>query len=386
MTKIDIVSGFLGAGKTTLIKKLLAEAFPGEKLVLIENEFGEISIDGGFLKDSGVQISEMSSGCICCSLVGDFNKALKDVHEQFHPDRILIEPSGVGKLSDVIVAVENTVKDVPDMKLNSFVTVADATKVKIYMKNFGEFYNNQIESAGTIILSRTQRLSQEKLEAAVALLREKNPNAAILTTPWDQLDGMTILSAIEKVSLADELLAHMRAEHEADEAEHEHEHHHHHHDEDEHDHDHCCHHHDHDDDDDDDHEHCCHHHHDEDEHDHDHHHHHHHDGEECDDPHCGCHHHHHHADEVFTSWGTETVKAYSEAELEHILTALDSGEYGAILRAKGIVAAADGGQWLHYDFVPEEHQVRRGPADYTGRICVIGSQLKEDKLSQLFGL
>ena len=386
MTKIDIVSGFLGAGKTTLIKKLLAEAFPGEKLVLIENEFGEISIDGGFLKDSGVQISEMSSGCICCSLVGDFNKALKDVHEQFHPDRILIEPSGVGKLSDVIVAVENTVKDVPDMKLNSFVTVADATKVKIYMKNFGEFYNNQIESAGTIILSRTQRLSQEKLEAAVALLREKNPNAAILTTPWDQLDGMTILSAIEKVSLADELLAHMRAEHEADEAEHEHEHHHHHHDENEHDHDHCCHHHDHDDDDDDDHdhEHCCHHHHDEDEHDHDHHHH-HHDGEECDDPHCGCHHHHHHADEVFTSWGTETVKAYSEAELEHILTALDSGEYGAILRAKGIVAA-DGGQWLHYDFVPEEHQVRRGPADYTGRICVIGSQLKEDKLSQLFGL
>lgn len=389
MTKIDIVSGFLGAGKTTLIKKLLAEAFPGEKLVLIENEFGEISIDGGFLKDSGVQISEMSSGCICCSLVGDFNKALKDVHEQFHPDRILIEPSGVGKLSDVIVAVENTVKDVPDMKLNSFVTVADATKVKIYMKNFGEFYNNQIESAGTIILSRTQRLSQEKLEAAVALLREKNPNAAILTTPWDQLDGMTILSAIEKVSLADELLAHMRAEHEADEAEHEHEHHHHHHDhdEDEDEHDHCCHHHDHDDDDDDDHdhEHCCHHHHDEDEHDHDHHHH-HHDGEECDDPHCGCHHHHHHADEVFTSWGTETVKAYSEAELEHILTVLDSGEYGAILRAKGIVAAADGGQWLHYDFVPEEHQVRRGPADYTGRICVIGSQLKEDKLSQLFGL
>ena len=387
MTKIDIVSGFLGAGKTTLIKKLLAEAFQGEKLVLIENEFGEISIDGGFLKDSGVQISEMSSGCICCSLVGDFDRALKDVHEQFHPDRILIEPSGVGKLSDVIVAVENAVKDVPDMQLNSFVTVADATKVKVYMKNFGEFYNNQIESAGTIILSRTQRLSQEKLEAAVALLREKNPNAAILTTPWDQLDGMTILSAIEKVSLADELLAHMRAEHEADEAEHEHEHHHHHHDEDKHEHDHCCHHHDHDDDDDDDHdhEHCCHHHHDEDEHDHDHHHH-HHDGEECDDPHCGCHHHHHHADEVFTSWGTETVKAYSEAELEHILTALDSGEYGAILRAKGIVAAADGGQWLHYDFVPEEHQVRRGPADYTGRICVIGSQLKEDKLSQLFGL
>ena len=384
MTKIDIVSGFLGAGKTTLIKKLLAEAFQGEKLVLIENEFGEISIDGGFLKDSGVQVSEMSSGCICCSLVGDFNKALKEVHEQFHPDRILIEPSGVGKLSDVIVAVENTVKDVPDMKLNSFVTVADATKVKIYMKNFGEFYNNQIESAGTIILSRTQKLSQEKLEAAVALLREKNPNAAILTTPWDVLDGETILSAIEKVSLADELLARMQAEHAADEAEHEH---HHHHDHDD-DHDHCCHHH-HDDDDDDDHEHC--HHHDDDddhdEHDHDHeHHHHHHDGEECDDPHCGCHHHHHHADEVFTSWGVETVKTFTEGDLERILSALDSGEYGAILRAKGIVPAADGGQWLHFDFVPEEHQVRRGPADYTGRLCVIGAELKEAKLAELFGL
>ena len=380
MTKIDIVSGFLGAGKTTLIKKLLAEAFQGEKLVLIENEFGEISIDGGFLKDSGVQISEMSSGCICCSLVGDFDRALKDVHEQVHPDRILIEPSGVGKLSDVIVAVENAVKDVPDMQLNSFVTVADATKVKVYMKNFGEFYNNQIESAGTIILSRTQRLSQEKLEAAVALLREKNPTAAILTTPWDALDGMTILSAIEKVSLADELLAKMRAEHEADEEEH---HHHHHHD-DEDEHEHCCHHHDHDDDDDD-HDHCCHHHHDHDEDEHEHHHH-HHDGEECDDPECGCHHHHHHADEVFVSWGAETVKPFTEDELERILTALDGGEYGAILRAKGIVAAADGGQWLHYDFVPEEHQIRRGPADYTGRLCVIGSGLKEDKLRQLFGL
>ena len=381
MTKIDIVSGFLGAGKTTLIKKLLAEAFQGEKLVLIENEFGEISIDGGFLKDSGVQISEMSSGCICCSLVGDFDRALKDVHEQFHPDRILIEPSGVGKLSDVIVAVENAVKDVPDMQLNSFVTVADATKVKVYMKNFGEFYNNQIESASTIILSRTQRLSQEKLEAAVALLREKNPTAAILTTPWDALDGMTILSAIEKVSLADELLAKMRAEHEADEEEH---HHHHHDDEDEHEY--CCHHHDHDDDDDDDdHDHCCHHHHDHDEDEHERHHH-HHDGEECDDPECGCHHHHHHADEVFVSWGAETVKPFTEDELERILTALDGGEYGAILRAKGIVAAADGGQWLHYDFVPEEHQIRRGPADYTGRLCVIGSGLKEDKLRQLFGL
>ena len=389
MTKIDIVSGFLGAGKTTLIKKLLAEAFQGEKLVLIENEFGEISIDGGFLKESGVQISEMSSGCICCSLVGDFNKALKDVHQQFAPDRILIEPSGVGKLSDVIVAVENTVKDVPDMQLNSFVTVADATKVKVYMKNFGEFYNNQIESAGTIILSRTQKLNQEKLEAAVALLREKNPDAAILTTPWDQLDGKTILSAIEKVSLADELLARMRAEHEADEAEHHHHHHdhdeedehhhehHHDHDEDDHDHDHCCHHHH--DDDDDDHDHCCHHDHDEHEHHHDH------DGEECDDPHCGCHHHHHHADEVFTSWGVETVKVFTEAELETILTALDSGDYGAILRAKGIVHSEDG-KWLHFDFVPEEHQVRFGAADYTGRLCVIGSDLKEDKLAALFGL
>ena len=386
MTKIDIVSGFLGAGKTTLIKKLLAEAFQGEKLVLIENEFGEISIDGGFLKESGVQISEMSSGCICCSLVGDFNKALKDVHQQFAPDRILIEPSGVGKLSDVIVAVENTVKDVPDMRLNSFVTVADATKVKVYMKNFGEFYNNQIESAGTIILSRTQKLNQEKLEAAVALLREKNPNAAILTTPWDELDGRTILSAIEKVSLADELLARMRAEHEADEAEHHH-HHHDHDDEDDHDHEHCCHHHH--DDDDHDHEHCCRHHdHDEEHehhHDHDEHEHHHHDGEACDDPHCGCHHHHHHADEVFTSWGVETVKVFTEAELDHILTALDSGDYGAILRAKGIVHSEDG-KWLHFDFVPEEHQVRFGAADYTGRLCVIGSQLKEDKLAALFGL
>ena len=386
MTKIDIVSGFLGAGKTTLIKKLLAEAFQGEKLVLIENEFGEISIDGGFLKESGIQISEMSAGCICCSLVGDFNKALKDVHQQFAPDRILIEPSGVGKLSDVIVAVENTVKDVPDMKLNSFVTVADATKVKVYMKNFGEFYNNQIESAGTIILSRTQKLTQEKLEAAVALLREKNPNAAILTTPWDELDGKTILSAIEKVSLADELLERMQAEHAADEAEHHH--HHHDHDEDD-DHEHCCHHdheehdhchHDHDED-----EHCHHHEHDHEDHDEHEHHHHHQDGEECDDPHCGCHHHHHHADEVFTSWGVETVKVFTESELDAILTALDSGDYGAILRAKGIVHSEDG-KWLHFDFVPEEHQVRFGAADYTGRLCVIGSQLKEDKLAELFGL
>ena len=387
MTKIDIISGFLGAGKTTLIKKMLAEAYAGEKLVLIENEFGEISIDGGFLKESGVQVSEMSSGCICCSLVGDFGEALKEVYEQFHPDRILIEPSGVGKLSDVIVAVEDTVKDVPEMALNSFVTVADASKVKVYMKNFGEFYNNQIESAGTIILSRTQKLSQEKLEAAVALLREKNADAAIITTPWDQIDGKAILAAVEKVSLADELLAAMRHEHE------EHEHHHHHHDHGEdctcgcHDHEHehhhhhdeeCCHehheHHDHDE--------CCHEHH----HEHHHHEHHHHEHDEhCT---CGCHdhdHHHHHADEVFTSWGAETVKVFSESELRRILTALDSGEYGAILRAKGIVSA-EGGKWLHFDYVPEEHEVRFGAADYTGRLCVIGSQLNEHELHHLFGL
>ena len=333
MTKIDIVSGFLGAGKTTLIKKLLAEAYKGEKLVLIENEFGEINIDGGFLKESGIQISEMSAGCICCSLVGDFNKALKDVEAQFHPDRILIEPSGVGKLSGVIVAVENTVKDVPEMKLNSFVTVADATKVKVYMKNFGEFYNNQIEAAGTIILSRTQKMTQEKLEAAVSMLREKNADAAIITTPWDELDGKAILSAIEKVSLADELLEKMRAEHEADEHEH---------------------------------------------------HHHHHDGEECDDPACECHHHHHHADDVFSSWGKETPKLYSKAALDDILAKLDSGDYGRILRAKGIVNGEGG--WLEFDYVPEEHEVRAGHPDYTGRLCVIGAELKEDKLAELFGL
>ena len=350
MTKIDIVSGFLGAGKTTLIKKMVKEAYQGEKLVLIENEFGEISIDGGFLKDAGIQISEMSSGCICCSLVGDFGKALREVKEQFQPDRILIEPSGVGKLSDVIVAVENTVADIPDMRLNSFVTVADAGKVKVYMKNFGEFYNNQIESASTIILSRTQKLTQEKLEAAVALLREKNPTAAILTTPWDQLDGQAILAAVEKVSLADELLEKMRAEHEAEEAEHHHHHHEHDHDEE-----------------------------------HEHHHHHHHGDGECDDPECSCHHHHHHADEVFTSWGAETPKQFTQADIDRILTALDSGEYGAILRAKGIVPAADG-QWLHFDYVPQEHEVRYGSADYTGRLCVIGSQLKEDGLKTLFGL
>ena len=378
MTKIDIFSGFLGAGKTTLIKKLIAEAYSGEKLVLIENEFGEINIDGGFLKESGIEISEMSAGCICCSLVGDFNKALKEVVAQFHPDRILIEPSGVGKLSDVIVAVENTVKDVPEMKLNSFVTVADATKVKVYMKNFGEFYNNQIESAGTIILSRTQKLTQEKLEAAVALLREKNPTAAILTTPWDQLDGQAILAAVEKVSLADELLEKMRAEHEAEEAEHHH--HHHEHDDDD-GHDEHEHHHHHDHDDEDGHEHCCHHHHEDEEHEH--HHHHHGDGE-CDDPECACHHHHHHADEVFTSWGAETPKQFTQADIDRILTALDSGEYGAILRAKGIVNGEDG--WLEFDYVPEEHEVRAGHPDYTGRLCVIGAELKEDGLAELFGV
>ena len=383
MTKIDIVSGFLGAGKTTLIKKLLAEAFSGEKLVLIENEFGEISIDGGFLKESGVQISEMSSGCICCSLVGDFGKALVDVQKQFDPDRILIEPSGVGKLSDVILAVENTVKDVPEMKLNSFVTVADASKVKVYMKNFGEFYNNQIETAGTIILSRTQKVSPEKLQAAAALLREKNPDAAIITTPWDELSGQTILAAMEKVSLADELMERIRAEHEAEEEEHHHhahedeEHEHHHHDDhdgDEHDHHHdqeegaCCHeaHHDHD-------------------HDHDGHEHHHHDGGECDDPHCACHHHHHHADEVFTSWGAETPKTFTETDIRRILAELDTGAYGVILRAKGIVPT-EGGKWLHFDYVPQEHEVRLGAADYTGRLCVIGSKLDEGKLKTLFSL
>ena len=348
MTKIDIVSGFLGAGKTTLIKKLLAEAYPGEKLVLIENEFGEINIDGGFLKESGIQISEMSAGCICCSLVGDFNKSLKQVSAQFHPDRILIEPSGVGKLSDVIVAVENTAAEDPELKLNSFVTVADATKVKVYMKNFGEFYNNQIESAGAIILSRTQKLTEEKLQAAVALLREKNPDASILTTPWDELDGKTILRAIEKVSLADELLARMRAEHEAGEAEH-------------------------------------HHHHDHGEEEHEHHQPHDHEGGECDDPDCACHdHHHHHADEVFTSWGVETPKTFTAQGIEHILEELDSGEYGKILRAKGIVGGENG--WLEFDYVPGEHDVRPGHPDYTGRLCVIGAELEEGALKALFGV
>ena len=375
MTKIDIISGFLGAGKTTLIKKLLSEAYQGEKLVLIENEFGEISIDGGFLKDSGVQISEMSSGCICCSLVGDFGKALQDVYHQFSPDRIIIEPSGVGKLSDVVVAVQNTIADLPELELNSFVTVADASKVKVYMKNFGEFYNNQIESAGAIILSRTQKLTAEKLAAAVELLRQKNPKAAIITTPWDQLSGQAIRSAMEGLTLEEELLAKMRAEHAADEAEHEHHHHDHDH-EHEHDHEHDHeheHHHDHDHDHDHEHEH---------EHEHEHHHDH---GPACT---CGCHdheHHHHHADEVFTSWGVETLKVFQSGELDEILTKLDSGDYGHILRAKGMVPAADG-SWLHFDYVPEEHELRKGPADYTGRLCVIGAELREDGLKALFGV
>ena len=389
MTKIDIFSGFLGAGKTTLIKKLIAEAYNGEKLVLIENEFGEINIDGGFLKESGIEISEMSAGCICCSLVGDFNKALKEVVAQFHPDRILIEPSGVGKLSDVIVAVERTVDECPgELTLNSYVTVADASKVKVYMKNFGEFYNNQIESAGTIILSRTQKLSQEKLEAAAAMLREKNPDAAILTTPWDELDGKTILSAVEKVSLSDELLEKMRREHEIEEAEHEHEHHHHHDEHDEHDHEHEHeHHHDHDEDEHDhehehhhdhDHEHgehcCCGH-----DHDHEHEHHHHYDENGV----CSCgHHHDHDADEVFTSWGTETAHKYTRAELEFALGALDSGDYGTILRSKGIVAGE--GTWYEFDMVPGEWEIRERSADVTGKLVVIGSELKQHEIEELF--
>ena len=380
MTTIDIYSGFLGAGKTTLIKKMIREAYQGEKIVLIENEFGEIGIDGGFMQDAGIQVNEMNSGCICCSLVGDFGRALKKVISEYHPDRILIEPSGVGKLSDVIVAVQRTVDECPDeLKLNSYVTVADASKVKVYMKNFGEFYNNQIEAAGTIILSRTQKLSQEKLEAAAALLREKNPDAAILTTPWDELDGKTILSAVEKVSLSDELLEKMRHEHEIEEAEHAHHHHDHDHDHDhehehehehvhEHEHEHDEHHHDHDE-----------HHHDHDEHAH---HHHHHDGEECDDPECSCH--HHHADDVFASWGKETPKKFTREALEEMLRKLDSGDYGHILRAKGIVNGEDG--WLEFDYVPEEHEVRAGHPDYTGRLCVIGAELKENGLAELFGV
>ena len=376
MTKIDIFSGFLGAGKTTLIKKLIAEAYTGEQLVLIENEFGEIGIDGGFLQEAGINITEMNSGCICCSLVGDFGKALRQVMETYHPDRILIEPSGVGKLSDVIRAVQNL--EMHDVVLNGFTTVVDATKAKMYMKNFGEFFNNQVENASAIILSRTEGIRPEKLDAAVALLREKNPTATIVTTPWTELDGKQILQTMERRDTLSAELAHLQAE----AAEDEHEHHHHDHDDDDHA---CCcgHHHDHDEDDDDEHEHEHHHDHDDHDHccDHDHDH---HDHDHCCD-HDHDHHHHHHADEVFTSWGAETPKQFTQADIDRILTALDSGEYGAILRAKGIVPAADG-QWLHFDYVPQEHEVRYGAADYTGRLCVIGSQLKEDGLKTLFGL
>ena len=368
LTKIDIISGFLGAGKTTLIKKLLDESFKGEKIVLIENEFGEIGIDGGFLKDAGVEITEMNSGCICCSLVGDFGAALKQVLADYSPARIVIEPSGVGKLSDVVAAVERVQAESPDLHLNSFVTVVDAAKAKVYMKNFGEFFNDQVEHACAIILSRTQKIDQHKLDGAVTLLREKNPKAAILTTPWDQLTGAQILTAMEGgQDLAHELMEEIEHHH------HDHEHHHHdhehHHDHDGHDHSHCDH----------EHGHCEHEHH----HEHDHHHEH---GDTCTA--CCGHDHHHHdhdADEVFTSWGRETPRKYSREELQEALSALALGEdYGYILRAKGMVPCEDGTTWLHFDLVPEEFQIREGAADYTGRLCVIGSDLKEDQLEKLF--
>jgi len=373
MTKIEIISGFLGAGKTTLIKKMLKEVFPGEKIVLIENEFGEIGIDGGFLKDAGVQITEMNSGCICCSLVGDFGTALKQVIETYAPDRILIEPSGVGKLSDVTKAVMGVAAH-EQVELNSSVTVVDGQKCKMYMKNFGEFFNNQVENAGTIVISRTQKMSEDKLDACVAMLREKNPKAAIITTPWDELKGEQILAAMEHQDLImKEEMEHLMEEHDHC-CDHDHDHHDHdHHDHDHHDHDHHDHH---------DHEHCCDHdHHDHDHHDHDH-------GPDCT---CGCHdhdhdHHHHHADEVFSSWGKETPHKYSEEQLREILTRLsDDDECGIILRAKGILPCTDG-TWLHFDMVPEEFEVRHGEADYTGRLCVIGSHLNEEELAKVFGL
>ena len=388
MTKIDIYSGFLGAGKTTLIKKMIAEGYKGQKLVLIENEFGEIGIDGGFLKDAGINITEMNSGCICCSLVGDFGKALTKVIHEYHPDRIIIEPSGVGKLSDVIGAVNKVTG--PDVTLGYTVAVADAGKVKVYTKNFGEFYNNQVETASTIILSRTNSIPQAKLDAAVELLRSHNQVATIITTPWNQLTGEQLITAMEgKASLAAEL-ARLEAER-LDAEEEEHEHHHHHHDEDEEE-EHHHHHHD-DDDDDDDEEHEHHHHHDDDCccHDHDdeeHEHHHHHDHDDHDDD-CGCgchdHHHHHHADEVFTSWGVETAKKIEKATIEAALKGLDSGDYGMILRAKGILPCVDG-SWIHFDYVPEEHDIRTGSADVTGKLCVIGSKLDENGIQQLFGV
>ena len=395
VTKIDIFSGFLGAGKTTLIKKLIKEAFQGEKSVLIENEFGEIGIDGGVMREAGIQVNELNSGCICCSLVGDFREALKKVVETYHPDRILIEPSGVGKLSDVTRAVEGVGETLP-VSLNSFVTVADVNKVKMYMKNFGEFYDDQISHASCIILSRTGSADEKKVAAAVALIQEKNPTATIVTTDWNELTGAQIVSVMDgKRDLVAELLSEAQASNAAHADEDEEEHHHHHdHDEDGHE---CCHHHhDHDDDDDDEDEHehhhhhdedddhgheCCHHHHDHDDDDDEHeHHHHHHDGECC----CGHHHHHHDhdADEVFTSWGHETAHKYSHDELESILTTLDSGEYGAVLRAKGIV---DGGDtWYEFDMVPGEHEIRTCGPDVTGKVCVIGSQLKEHEVEELF--
>lgn len=383
VTKIDIFSGFLGAGKTTLIKKLIKEAFQGEKIVLIENEFGEIGIDGGFMREAGIQVNELNSGCICCSLVGDFREALKKVVETYHPDRILIEPSGVGKLSDVTRAVEGVGETLP-VSLNSFVTVADVNKVKMYMKNFGEFYDDQISHASCIILSRTGSADEKKVAAAVALIQEKNPTATIVTTDWNELTGAQIVSVMDgKRDLVAELLSEAQASNaaHADEDEEEH-HHHHHHDHDEDGHECCHHHHDHDDDDNDDHGHeCCHHHHDHDDNDDaDEHEHHHHDGECC----CGHHHHHHDhdADEVFTSWGHETAHKYSHDELESILTTLDSGEYGAVLRAKGIV---DGGDtWYEFDMVPGEHEIRTCGPDVTGKVCVIGSQLKEHEVEELF--
>ncbi len=368
MTKIDIYSGFLGAGKTTLIKKLLKEALSGEQVVLIENEFGEIGIDGGFLKEAGIEIKEMNSGCICCSLVGDFGTSLKEVMKTYHPDRILIEPSGVGKLSDVMKAVKDVI-DGEEVYLNSAVAVVDASKAKLYIKNFGEFFINQIEHAGTIVLSRTQNLSKEKLDKAIEMIREHNAKATIVTTEWDELDGADILSTIEG---AKDLEKELMAELEHDEEEHEH-HHHHHDDEEEHEH----HHHHHDDEEE--HEHHHHHHDDEDEHEHHHDH-----GEGCT---CGCHdhdHHHHHADEVFTSWGLETPDSYSKEEIKGILEALENEkECGFVLRAKGMVPNTEGG-WIYFDYVPGESNIRDGKPDVTGKFCVIGSKINEDNISKLF--
>ena len=387
MTKVDIYSGFLGAGKTTLIKKMIAEGYKGQKLVLIENEFGEIGIDGGFLKEAGINITEMNSGCICCSLVGDFGKALTKVINEYHPDRIIIEPSGVGKLSDVIGAVNKVTGT--DVTLGYTVAVADAGKVKVYTKNFGEFYNNQVETASTIILSRTDSIPQAKLDAAVELLRSHNQVATIITTPWSQLTGEQLVAAMEgKASLAAELARLETERLEAEEEEHEH--HHHHHDEDEEEH-HRHHHHDEDDEDDEDEEHEHHHHHDHDGdcccHDHEEHEHHHDHDDHDDDCGCGCHdhHHHHHADEVFTSWGVETAKKFEKATIEAALKGLDSGDYGMILRAKGILPCVDG-TWIHFDYVPEEHDIRTGSADVTGKLCVIGSKLDENGIQQLFGV